>query len=181
MLEGTHMAAVDLGDIATAITVSGAVLLVLAALAKIRSPQPAADVLRQLGLPAAGPAVPILAGFELVAAGLAPLGGVAGLPLAACYTAFAVVGLRWLISMPGGSCGCFGSARTPVTALHPVITGVIAAAAAAGPWTTSGRRLLTPDHPAAYVLIGQVALLSALFYAALAVYPQLVAAGKAVA
>jgi hypothetical protein len=172
------VAALGFGDIAGVITVSGAALLVLAAGAKLRAAQPTAQVLRQLGLPAPAFAVPLIAGSELVAAVLAPFGGFAAWPLALVYAGFAVTGLRLLVSAPGASCGCFGSAQTPVTALHPVLTAVVAAAAATGPWTATGWRLLRPDQVSGLVLIAQTAVLSALLYAALAVYPQLVASTR---
>jgi hypothetical protein len=169
------------GDIASAVTLSGAALLMLAAAAKLRAPQPTAQLLRQLNLPAPAAAVPAIAGLELASAGLAIYGGIAAIPMAAAYVLFTIVALRILRSAPDTSCGCFGSSETPVTAMHPLMTSVFAVAAAAATQTSPGWTLFTSHGAAGLLLALQVVLVCALAYAALAIYPQLIAARRKVA
>ncbi len=167
--------------IASAVVVSAAILLALAAVAKVRVPPPTQDLLRRLGLPAGVGVVRAVALLELVSAGLAPFGGLAAVPLAACYAAFTVVAVRLLTSQPGASCGCFGGSDTPVTVMHPILTGGFALAAIVAVWTPSGWALLWSHGFTGLVIGAQSLLLAALAYAALAVYPQLVSARRKVA
>lgn len=169
----------DLGasSLASAISVSGAVLLVLAAGAKLRSPQPTAELLRRWKLPAGTAAVRSIAAAELVIAALSLLGGVAVLPLALAYAIFALISLRLLRTAPGASCGCFGAAGdSPVTALHVLVTAALAVAATAGMWSPPGWTVLRVEGLNAGVLAAQTGLITALLYATLAIYPQLVLA-----
>jgi uncharacterized membrane protein YphA (DoxX/SURF4 family) len=174
------VADLGLGAISSAVSVSAALLLIPAAIAKLRAPAATVALLRRLHLPAPRLAGPMIAGAELVSALLALTGGAGRIPMAALYLAFALVAVRVLISSPGASCGCFGATETPVTALHVIVTAGFAAASAAGPWTPSARTLLRGHPFEQTVLIAQIGVLSALAYAALAVYPQLVAAQRKV-
>jgi hypothetical protein len=165
-----------IGDIATTASTAAALLLIVAAAAKLRAPGPTADLLGRLNLPAPRPAVPLIAVAEIVIAGLSLRGGVAILPLALAYLVFAGVALRLLLSAPGASCGCFGAAQTPVTAVHVLITVGFAAAGVLAMFSAPGYTLW--HGYTGVVLSAQVVLLGGLTYATLAIYPQLVAAGK---
>jgi hypothetical protein len=162
--------------IASAVVVAAAVLLALAAVAKLRAPQPTQDLLRGLGLPAGVGLIRTIALLELLSAALAPFGNLATVPLAACYAAFTVVAVRLLTSEPGASCGCFGGTDTPVTALHPILTAAFAVAAIVAVWTPAGWAVLWSHGFTGLVIGAQSLLVAALAYAALAVYPQLVSA-----
>ncbi len=112
-----------------------AVVLVVAALAKLRRPAATAEDFAGLGLPAAGALAVIVPGVELACALLLVLvpgwGGVAAFGLLAVFSANLVGVIR---SGRVVSCACFGAAdRAPVSVVHLVRNaglGVLALAAA---------------------------------------------------
>ncbi len=176
------MANLQFDGVVSAVVVSAAALLALAAVAKLRSPGATRELLARLSVPARPGAVLAIALVELASAGAALFGGVATVPLAGCYAVFTAVGLRLLVTQPGASCGCFGGgADTPITPLHPIVTAVFAAAAIAAVWAPPGWAAVGTHGLTGAVLAGQSLLLAALAYAALAVYPLLVQARRKVA
>lgn len=112
-----------------------ALLLLLAAAAKLRGPTSAVDALRQAGMPASPLVVRLLAGGEVVVAGLVLLVGGVGpaLALAAVHVGFAgfVVRLRARVGATA-SCGCFGGAEAPADRLHVIVNLVCAVVAVLG-------------------------------------------------
>jgi hypothetical protein len=111
-----------------------ALLLAVGGASKARHPADTANAVRAAGLPGTAALVRVGGGAE-AAVGVAAL--VAGdrataVLVAVSYAAFAlfvVVALRR--GTPLASCGCFGKADTPPTALHPVLNLGAAAAAVA--------------------------------------------------
>src|SRR4051812_10747982 len=98
-----------------------AALLALAGGLKVVRPAPTAGALRAMRLPAAVPLVRVLGVGEVA------LGVSAGIPfarpllvlLAAAYLAFAAFVMAALgANTPLQSCGCFGEADTPPSAVH---------------------------------------------------------------
>ena len=100
-----------MADVLTAPFAVAALVLVVAGVAKLRAPAPAAAALRELGLPTAALAVRALRGFEIALGvwALATPTSVAAIALACCYAAFA--GLALLLASRRAACGCFGEAR----------------------------------------------------------------------
>ena len=138
---------------ANALTVPHAVaalILCVAAAAKLRSPGGAA---RAIGR---GPgAVRAFAVAELALGvwALASATLVAGLLMAALYSAFAVLTLR--LARVGESCGCFGARSEPASPLQSVLSAVLAgvAAVAAVAGTRSGAWVLGQPPAAAMLLV----------------------------
>jgi hypothetical protein len=114
---------------------AAAVLLVVAGAQKVLDPLPLVRATRSVGLRVPRTAVRCAATVEL-AVGLAALldgSRLSALAVAVSYAAF--TGFVLLARARGGvlaSCGCFGTADTPPTVLHAVVTGGLAAAAATG-------------------------------------------------
>lgn len=122
-----------------------ALLLVGAGVGKIARPDRTADALRSTRLPASPWLVRTLGGVE-VATGLAVVlaGGVtAWLALALAYGTVTAVALRQRGA--GADCGCFGSAGTPMTALHVAVDAIGAGVALA----TTAVGVLLPGRPVA--------------------------------
>ena len=108
-------------------------LLLLAGLAKLRTPAATAQALRTQGLPSSPGLVRLLGAAE-VALAVAAAAGVPGtaLGVAAGYAAFTgVVLLPLLRGRPLSSCGCFGEPDLPPTPVHVVLTALAAACALA--------------------------------------------------
>lgn len=117
---------------------ASAALLVAAGATKLVDPLPLVHALRSTGLPLgqalAAPLIRLAALIEFALGVLAIVTGsaltAAGVAMSyAAFTAFVLVALR-----RGGviaSCGCFGTADTPPTATHVVVTGALALVAAA--------------------------------------------------
>ena len=138
---------------AIALTVPHAVaalILCVAAVAKLRSPGGAA---RAIGR--APGAVRAFAAAELALGvwALASTTLVAGLLMAGLYAAFAVLTLR--LARAGESCGCFGAPSDPASPLQSglsaVLAGVAAVAAVAG--TRSGDWILGQPPGVAMLLV----------------------------
>ena len=111
----------------------GAVLIVSGG-TKLVDPDPTAGAMSTAGLPASRAVVLVLALWEIFAGSTAVIigGRVGGSLLFLTYTAFAVfIGYALRNDLPIQSCGCFGRADTPPSALHLVING---SAALAGGW-----------------------------------------------
>lgn len=160
-----------------------AVLLAAAAPAKWRRPQATVDALRAAGLPAARPAVRLLAVGEVLLAAavlLVPSRPVL-LLLALAYLGFAGFVLLALRSGTAvASCGCFGRPDTPPTVVHLVVVLALAGAAATAVGTGSASlgEVLTSAW-SGLPLLAAVGVASWLAWAALSLLPQLLAAGRA--
>jgi hypothetical protein len=107
------------------LTAAAAILVAVAGVAKVRSPQAAVAMLRRgwpglrrfARLPSAvrvGGAAETSVGLAVLAAG----GRVGAALLAACYLAFAVVAGRLMRRGDNASCGCFGRSDSPVGRAH---------------------------------------------------------------
>ncbi|HET9104384.1 MAG TPA: MauE/DoxX family redox-associated membrane protein [Solirubrobacteraceae bacterium] len=131
-----------------------ALLLIVAGLAKLRSPAPAALA---VGVPAW--LVQGFAAFELGLGGVAVVTGgtVPALLMAVMYCGFALLTLR--LSREGEACGCFGAPESPASPLQSVLSiglavacGVAALADAHG----LGWVLSRPAGPVLVVCAGTV-------------------------
>jgi hypothetical protein len=119
---------------------AAAALLVVAGAGKLLDPLPLVRAMRSVGLPSPPLLVRAAAAGELALGLLAAASGsrAAALAVAASYTAFTAFVL--LALRRGGvlaSCGCFGTADTPPTATHAVVTAgfaVVAGAVAVRPY-----------------------------------------------
>jgi hypothetical protein len=116
-----------------------ALLLLVAAAAKLRRPLPAVVALHQAGLPASSLLVRLLSLGEIALAAAVLMAGGAGpaLALAALHLGFAAFLVRLRARAgEGASCGCFG-ADAPADRLHVAANlagaGVAVLAAATGP------------------------------------------------
>ena len=164
-----------MAEVLTAPLAVAALVLVVAGIAKLRAPAPAAGALRELGVPAASSAVRAFAAGEValgVWALVSPtsLGAIA---LACCYTAFA--GLALLLAARRASCGCFGEGDFPASRVQALLSAVLAVAcAAAAIWPPHG--LL--DRPAAEAMVLVIGI-AASAYATVLAYTQLPAAWSA--
>jgi hypothetical protein len=167
------MARAEVGDIGTVIALAGAALLVIAAIAKLRTPGPTASLLRRLRLPAAPAAVRVLGVGELTVAAVALVGGWAMLPLAVAYLAFTVVAVTVRWRAPRQSCGCFGSSDAPVTFGHVAVTAIVTAGAAVAAATGSGIATLGHSAVGTTTHLGQALLLTGIGYALLVIHPAL--------
>lgn len=126
-------------DVITGAFQIAAVVIAVSGLAKLRSPGPFAALLRSIGLPG-GPLTARVAGLvELVLGAAAVLvgGPVLAAAVGAAYLVFAgaIVAAR---RSGTESCGCFGAASAPPSAVHLVVNLLaaaiaIAAALAGGP------------------------------------------------
>lgn len=160
-------------------------LLLAAGAGKLRSPAGASQALRTQRLPSSPVLVRAL-GLAEVALAVAALLEVPGTPVlvALAYAGFtAFVGAALLRGGPLSSCGCFGEPDLPPTPLHVVVTGLLAACAAAvaaGP--AAGLPSLGDDG--ALVAVGAAAsagLLAWLAVLVLSALPRLTAARALVA
>lgn len=114
-----------------------AVLLVGAGAKKVVDPTMTVGALRNAGLSVGAPAVRVAAGVELVLGAAALM--IPSAPLASAialsYLAFAAfVSYALMSGKPVGTCGCFGKADTPPSAVHiginlalAIVAGAVAA------------------------------------------------------
>ena len=131
-----------------------AIVLGVAALAKLRSPGGAARALATTGVSLSGATVRILASTELAIAAvvlLAPGRVAAGL-LAATYALLAVIAAT--LARRGAACGCFGDDETPASMTHVWLSVAIALVAAVG--------VAAPPHGIAWLLTGSAAVVGPL-------------------
>jgi hypothetical protein len=147
-----------------------AALLVLAGLPKIARPTATTTALRTVGLTAVTRThVRVLAVVEVSVGAYALVRGgvVADLAVAALYAGFSVFLVRALRSSAAGvSCGCTGSADTPPTYAHLVLTGtlaVVTAVAALGGGATGFDDLVAVDGIAEPVLVAGLAMIGTWF------------------
>ena len=152
------------------------VLLGAAGALKVVRPDTTAKALRELGLRASPTAVRAGALLELVIAAGALVGG--GRPFAALvaasyagFAAFVLAALRR--GTPLSTCGCFGTADTPPTAVHLVLNLAAAGVAAAVAVTGADITTLEGSLLLRVAFIGSTATTVWLAYVALAVLPTL--------
>ena len=170
----------------TALTGAAALLLVVAGIAKLRTPAPAAAMLTGLGLRPVRRARAAArgAGAVEVAVGVAAivLGGHAAIAaLAACYLVLTAVAVRLVLRGEPAPCGCFGTADGDVGPAHVVLDvaafAVALVASVAGPAGITG----WGEHGALTGLTaaGQAALVAALGYLSITALPALTTARRA--
>src|SRR5437588_10418054 len=106
-----------------------AVVLIVAGLAKLRSPAGAARALGTLGVGADPVLVRGIAIVEIALGGWAAIrpGMVVAAGVAGAYGGFA--GLAWLLARRQASCGCFGEREHPASAVQSIVSAVHAATA----------------------------------------------------
>jgi hypothetical protein len=146
-----------MADVLTAPVAVAALVLVVAGVAKLRAPAPAAAALRELGLPAGQPLIRVFAVLEVALGSwaLASPTGVAAIALAGCYVVFAAVAL--LLAHRRAACGCFGESEFPASRLQALISALLAAACgAAALWAPHGI-VDRPADQAVVLIIGIVA------------------------
>lgn len=158
----------------TAPFLAASALLVGAGVPKLGDPMPLVRALRSTGLPAGRTLVRLVAAVE-VALGLWALvrpGALNAVLVCAAYLVF-----TWFVARALrrggvlGSCGCFGKADTPPTRSHLLVTGGLAALAAAVALAPE-RAHWTTGAPAALLgTLALAALLTFLAWQALAVLP----------
>ncbi len=145
-------------------------VLVVAGLAKARTPGPAALAMRTLGLPSRpvhirGVAVAELALGADCALAPTPVGAAA---MASLYLLFAVV--SFLLARRQASCGCFGVGQdSPASPAQSLLSGVLALSAGAGALTLPHSLGWVLARPAASAATLAVGILGAA-YAAVLVY-----------
>lgn len=164
-------------DITMAFYGAGSLLLLLAGMAKLAFPRPAADLMAILGFPA-GVWFARLAGGTEVALGIAVLavGGPApAMAAAGVYALFALVALLAL-SRGLSSCGCFGQVDSPPSRIHVIgnlffaIVCVLAAGAGSSPRVWVGTASDQPDGRVALVLA--VCVLAGLVFVSFTALPE---------
>jgi hypothetical protein len=162
---------------------AAALLLGVAGLLKLTSPDPTRVALRSAGLPSSVWAARAIGLGELGAtAYVIGWGGRLGAALVAlAYLAFAAFSLRVISATRGrASCGCFGSSDAPLTNLHVVVDLAIAAVAlvaVADP--VPGLGAVAADTPwAGSVFLGFTVLLAWLVQVLLTALPELQAAAR---
>jgi hypothetical protein len=157
--------------------VAAAVLLV-AGLAKLRSPEATAAALRDAGLPGTTSLVRGLGGVEVLVGGVALLvgGRVPAVALGAAYLAVTLV--AWRQRRAGADCGCFGASGTPVSGWHLGVNAMaVVVAGAAGVVGTAGLPVVIADAPwSGLPTLAALTVAVLLVRAALTVLPELQAA-----
>lgn len=175
-----------------AVLLAAAVLLLVAGWSKLRTPQPAAAMIRRLRPVRAGAGrspggrgvVRWVAVIELATAVavLATAARAAAIALTLCYLVLAIVAVRLATGAERTACGCFGAADGAVGAPHVVLD---VAALAAGVWAS----VRPPGTIAALFehgpLVGvtacaQAGVLAALGYLSITALPALLGARRSV-
>jgi uncharacterized membrane protein YphA (DoxX/SURF4 family) len=113
---------------------AASILLAYAGATKLRQPRATVEALRAAGLPLPLVAGRLVGGFELAAAMWCIAGGsrFACALVALSYLAFAAFSARLTRSGGGASCGCFGQADTPASAIHVGVNLVLGLLAVGG-------------------------------------------------
>jgi hypothetical protein len=167
-------------DVVIAIHAAAAVLLMIAGLAKLGRPAPAAELVTTLGLPAPLSGVRALGLLEvaLALAALAVGGRSPAMAVGGLYLLFALVVVRAL-SLGASSCGCFGRADTPPSWVHVLgntgfaIASFVTVAADRSPVDVMG------DQPAAGVpFVALIGVLAGLAIVTLTALPEALAARR---
>jgi Mg/Co/Ni transporter MgtE len=144
-----------------------AIVLVVAGLAKLRSPAAAARALDTLGVSAGAWMVRAIALGEIALGGWAVVRpeAPAALAVAAVYGAFAVV--AWLLASREASCGCFGEREHPASLAQSVLSIALASAAGlAAIWRPRGLSWLA-THPVVALGVAGAAYATVLAYTVL--------------
>ncbi|MGH8861294.1 MAG: MauE/DoxX family redox-associated membrane protein [Jatrophihabitantaceae bacterium] len=175
--------------IIAALSAAAATLLVIAGIAKLRTPDPAATMLvglrprlgplRRARTVARGAAVLELAtGVAVLVAG----GRIAATALLVCYLGLAAVALRLAVSGNHVRCGCFGAADGEVGAAHIALDlcGVVVAAAALAHPAGGIGALFAEGALRGSTVAAQAAVLAALGYLSITALPALSAARRSV-
>lgn len=171
--------------VATALCDCSALLLLASGPAKLRHPAATVAMLSELHLPgvpkralpsatrAIGLAEIAIAGYVLLVGDRASTA-----VLALAYLAFAVVGLRLLVTDSSVDCGCFGAASEPISRAHVVVTTACLASAIAGMITPIGAvsGLFSPDAVLGAVTAGLVVVLAGAAYLTITALPALMRA-----
>ena len=164
-----------MADVLTAPLAVAALVLIVAGVAKLRAPAPAAAALRELRLSMAALPIRAFATGEIalgVWALVAPT-SVAAIALACCYAAFAALAL--VLASRRAACGCFGEVDFPASRAQALLSAILAvASAAAAVWPPHGL-LERPAGQAVVLMIG----IAASAYATVLAYTQLPAAWSA--
>lgn len=116
-----------MGEILSVPFAAAALVLCVAGVAKLRSPQAASSALSSLGVGAGAGRVRALGALEVTLGcySLIAPGAVVAAIMAAAYTVFAVVA-RLLVSRRA-SCGCFGESELPASTAQSLLSTVLAA------------------------------------------------------
>ena len=164
-----------MADVLTAPLAVAALVLIVAGVAKLRAPAPAAAALHELGVTAAALSIRAFATGEIVLgvwALVAPT-SVAAIALACCYVAFAVLAL--LLASRRAGCGCFGEGDFPASRAQALLSAVLAVvSAAAAVWPPHG----LVDRPAGQAVVLVIGIVASA-YATVLAYTQLPAAWSA--
>lgn len=155
-------------------------LLLMAAIAKARRPQPTSQGLHAVGLPSGTSAVWIIALLEGAAAAFVlAFGGRGSLALMAfafgSFTAYLVLARRSNVAF--SSCGCFGTEDVPVTRTHLCFASVMFVACLVGVALGGVSPLIT--RPFGWKLLDRILLSSCLtlvWFALLDRHPRLISA-----
>jgi hypothetical protein len=169
---------------------AAALLLCAAGLAKLRTPEPAAAMLRR-ALPSAQRGLATSATIRLAAAAEVAVacvvvvdgGRLTHALLAGCYLTFAVVALRLALLPQRASCGCFGATDSPVGSAHVVLDVAATAIGAADALNPPGRLggLIHSGPTIAVVGVAQAAVLAYVGFLAMTALPALAAERRRVA
>jgi hypothetical protein len=128
--------------------VIAALALCVAGVAKLRSPDPAAEALRAAGLPSRSWVIRTFATAELALGAYAALSAsvVAAVGVASLYAGFA--GLTLVLHRRHAACGCFGAGEAPASPGQSAISAALAATAAATAiWHAHGLRWIVSRPP----------------------------------
>ena len=161
---------------------AAAMLLIVAGLAKLRTPDPAAAMLRGFWPRLRGRAYARTAGVVEVAAGSLALATGNCLALTVCYLALLVVAVRLATLPQRAACGCFGSADGEVGVAHLVLDTAGLAVAAWGVLASAGSVATLFDGSAltGVAAAAQAVLLAALGYLSITALPALNSARRSV-
>ena len=163
-----------------ALVAAAAVLLIAAGLAKVRTPDPAATMLRGFWPRLRGRGYARTAGVVEVLSGTVALLWGNTIALAVCYLALLVVAVRLATRPQRAACGCFGAADGEVGVAHIVLDAVCLAVAAAAVVATSQSLidLVSRGTLSAIIVTAQAFLLAALGYLCITALPALSSARR---
>lgn len=126
-----------------------ALALCVAGVAKLRSPNPAAEALRAAGLPSRPWLIRAFAAAELALGAYAALSASTAAAIAVAVTYAGFAGLTLVLHRRRAACGCFGAGEAPASPAQSAISAALAAAAAATAiWHAHGVRWIVARPPA---------------------------------